>query len=39
MRYVEIAMGGILAYYRFYAVRGTFETIAQQGQFFIDFGL
>ncbi|NWF65137.1 MAG: sulfite exporter TauE/SafE family protein [Chloroflexi bacterium] len=40
MRYVEIGMGVILVVIGIMLFTGTFETIAQQGQFFwIDFGL
>lgn len=40
MRYVEIAMGVILIIVGVLLLSGTFEIIAQQGQFFwIDFGL
>ena len=40
MRYVEIAMGVILIIVGVLLLSGTFEVIAQQGQFFwIDFGL
>jgi len=40
MRYVEIAMGVILIIIGILLFSGTFEVIAQQGQFFwIDFGL
>lgn len=40
MRYVEVAMGVILVIVGVLLLSGTFEIIAQQGQFFwIDFGL
>ncbi len=40
MHYVEIAMGVVLVIIGIMLFSGTFETIAQQGQFFwIDFGL
>ena len=40
MRYVEIAMGVVLVIVGVLLLSGTFEIIAQQGQFFwIDFGL
>ncbi len=40
MRYVEIAMGVVLVIVGFMLLFGTFELIAQRGQFFwIDFGL
>ena len=40
MRYVEIAMGIVLIIVGFMLLFGTFELIAQRGQFFwFDFGL